>query len=213
METVITKKEVETKLVTTLLENVSREGFVLRKKDNSIVCKSKLGFKSLSCSILNYWPYCEEINCIGFEIRINQVEEIINPIKAKYDLFNIAFSKTTPTILDTILFNTKVFAKEDVDKFIRNNMTSIIKQAFLFFDKYADIESINIDKKNMILQNNETGLNSITRSLILMKLCNDNDFDIMKIKYRHLLKPIYGQEKEELTVYDDLLEYLSRMLQ
>jgi hypothetical protein len=33
----------------------------------------------------------------------------------------------------------------------------------------------------------------------------------MKIKYRQLLKPVYGQEKNEIAAYDDLVEYLSKM--
>jgi hypothetical protein len=207
----ITKKEVETKLLTTLLNNVSQEGFVLRKKDNNIICKTNIGFKSLGCSILNYWPYCAEISSIGFEIRINQVEEIVNSIKARYNLFNIAFAKTTPTILNTIPFNIKVFTEVDIDKFIYNNINDIIEKAFLFFNRYADIAVINVDKKNMIIKNNDTGINSVARSLTLMKLCDDSDFDIMKIKYRQLLKPVYGQEKNEIAAYDDLVEYLSKM--
>jgi hypothetical protein len=44
-----------------------------------------------------------------------------------------------------------------------------------------------------------------------MKLCNDPDFDTMKIKYRQLLNPVGECYKEKCAAYDDLVEYLSKM--
>ena len=51
----ITKKVVETKLIAALLELLPSEEFVLRKKDKTIVRKTKTGFEDFHFRVLNYW--------------------------------------------------------------------------------------------------------------------------------------------------------------
>jgi hypothetical protein len=216
MEKVITKKEVQAKLSEALFCAIATEGFILKKKDYRIIRNTKFGFESIYFDILNYFPLCQEIEFVGMSMRLNQVEEIISPIKFKYNLCVEDISKNIPTIGYNMYFNLKVQTEKEVDIFINEYMEEIVTQSSLYFNRNENISIINIDMKNTIIQGNDVisnGLNSIARSLILLKLCNDIDYDIMKIKYRELLKPFDGQEERTFAAYDELVSYLSKMEQ
>ena len=213
MDKVITKKEVEEKLITSLLEKVSNKGFIFRKKDKRIIRKTENGFEAFSFVILNYWPYCEEIDWVGYSIRLNKIEDIINPIMAKHDLYNMEFAKTSTTISQWWRPNIQVFSDEDVNKFLRDNLDKIEEDGLSFFSRHNDFSSVNLIEKERILCNYNNVYNTsvpIMSSLILMKLCNDNDFDELKIRYRQILLPRHGLEKRDFAAYDDLVNYLSQ---
>jgi len=207
----ITKKEVETKLIDSLLALLPNEEFVLRKKDKRIVHKTKIGFESVGFRLINYWPYCIEIDGVGISIRFNAVEEIINPIKVKNGLnASMEFSKTSVTIGNYQEFKVKVFNEKDVSNFIFAYINKIKKNCVSFFSKYQDIEDVNVYYKNIISNNADT-INPIMTSLTLIRLCKDKDFDEKKIKYRQILQPLDGMEEHTFSAYDDLVEYLSRL--
>lgn len=52
---------------------------------------------------------------------------------------------------------------------------------------------------------------SLMTSLVLMKLCNDPDFDLLKYKCRELYVPFDGEEISGLKAIDDLISYLENM--
>lgn len=211
----ITKKAVETKLIAALLELLSNEEFILRKKDKGILRKTKMGFDRFGFDVLNYWPYCTEIESVSFSIRFNTIEEITFPIRVRNGLIaSMEFAKTSTTVHGGREFNIKLFNEKDVDNFIHAHINKIKEDGLSFFYKYNDIMSVNVFYKNRVL-NGEEGIsdtiNPIMTSLTLMKLCDDRDFDGMKIKYRQILKSLDGMEKETFAAYDDLVEYLSKL--
>lgn len=212
----ITKKEVETKLLTFLLELLSNEGFILKKKDKRIVRKTKTGFEDFGFHVLNYWPYCTEINSAGFSIRFDAVEEVIVPIEVRNGLrASMEFAKTSITVANSCKFNIKIFNEKDLDDFIRAHIDKIKEDGLSFFSKHNDISDVNVYYKDMILGDKEGIYNTITpimTSLTLMGLCKDKDFDEMKIKYRQLLKPLHGMEKETFAAYNDLVETLREIV-
>jgi len=222
----ITKKAVETKLTTSLLELLSNEGFALKKKDKTIVRKTKTGFEDFYFRVLNYWPYCTEIETIGFSIRFNAVEEIIAPIEVKNGIrASMEFAKTSTTVGDWREFNIKIFNGTELDNFIDVHINKIKEDGLSFFSKYGDIYNTNVYYKNRVLNDKddlhvEWDWHPIANSLTLMKLCDDKDFDEIKIKYRQMLETRYRQiedlthekqwqEERAFAAYDDLVEYLS----
>jgi hypothetical protein len=212
----ITKKAVETKLINSLLELLKDDGFVLRKNDGFLIRKSKSKVESVYFRIVNYWPLCQRIDYMGFSVRFDKIEEIVNPFLAKYGFFNIAGSKKTATILSSIWYEIdNIITEKDVDNFIALHMNNIKTKVLDYFNMHSNIYDVNnIQKKKII---NDKGIDydggNLLKSLTLMKLCGDIDFDTMKIKYRQLLNPSWERYQEMCAMYDDLVEYLSRMEQ
>ena len=224
----ITKKAVETKLLTALLEVLPNEEFVLKKKDKRIVRKTKSGFEEFYFRILNYWPYCAEIENVSFSVRFNEVEEITVPIEVKNGIrAGMEFAKTSTTVGNWHEFKIKLFNEKDIDNFIHTHINKIKEKGLLFFSKHNDIYSTNLYYKNKVLNDKsdahiEWNWRWISNSLTLMKLCGDKDFDEMKIKYRQLLEARFQkitdltyekhwEEDNVFAAYDDLVECLSKL--
>ncbi|MDR0799832.1 MAG: hypothetical protein LBN18_08755 [Dysgonamonadaceae bacterium] len=225
----ITKKEVETKLIASMLEILPNEDFILRKKDKKILHKTKPGFEAFGFDILNYWPYCTEVSGVGFSIRFNAVEEITVPIEVKNDIrASMEFAKTSTTMHDWHEFNIKIFNEEDLNNFIHVNINKTKEDGLSFFAKYSDMLNANVYYKNRVLNDDKNDVHiewdwhPISKSLTLMKLCGDKDFDEMKIKYRQMMEIRYRQiedlmhekhwqEEKIFAAYDDLVQYLSNL--
>ena len=188
--------------------------------------KTKTGFEDFHFRVLNYWPYCTEIDIVGFSIRFNSVEEITAPIEVENGIrASMEFAKTSTTMHNWRDFKIKIFNEKDLDNFIHAYISKIKDDGLSFFSKYNDIYSVNTYYKDRVLNDNSDAhvkwnWHSIANSLTLMKLCNDKDFDEMKIKYRQLLEARfqkiadlthekYWAEERELAAYNDLIECLS----
>jgi hypothetical protein len=213
MEKIITKKEVEQKLNETLNSLLLSDGFKLRKSDGFIIRKSQAMIESIFFRVLNYWPLCQEIDYIGFSIRFDRVEEIVNPFLSKYNFLNIAGTKKTSTIGDSIFFNIRIDKDEDINEFIYLYMNDIKEKILSYFKKNGNINDVNQYKKDRILTDNN-GLNYIEHNLLqsitLMKLCNDPDFENLSQRYKELYASWGGQKETGFQAMDDLINYLSR---
>ncbi len=213
MDKIITKKEVEHRLNECFTDLLAQENFKLRKSNSLIIRKSQSKVESIFFRVLNYWPLCQEIKCVIFDIRFDKVEEVVNPFLAKYNFFNMEGAKMTSTIGDFISYNMKIDKYEDVDNFINVNKDTIKTKILDYFVRYNTMEDANILMKEQIL-NNDSGLYYIERtlmqSLTLMKLCNDSDFQDLSQTYMKLYSSWGGFKEKGLMAINDLIEYLSK---
>ncbi|MDR2127060.1 MAG: hypothetical protein LBP63_09560 [Prevotellaceae bacterium] len=208
------KKEVETILITSLLNLVLEDGFIHRKKDNTIIRNSKTGFESFWFDVLNYWPYCEKIESVVYSIRFNQIEDIVNPILYKNGLHKVEYPKTSITICQNISFCKEIYKHEELDIFIKLYINQIKENGMSFYEKFNNINKVNIYKKGKILTDN-SGLyyieSNLMQSLTLMKLCNDSDFEELVQKYKTLYSNWGGYKEKGMSAINDLIEYLSKL--
>ncbi|MDR1198919.1 MAG: hypothetical protein LBK94_07930 [Prevotellaceae bacterium] len=216
MDKIITKKEVKQKLVNQLESILITDNFKLNKSTGFINRKSQGKLESVFFRVLNYWPLCQEIEYVGFSIRFDTVEKIVNTFLSKYNFFNIECTKNTSTIGNSIFFNARIDNIENVDNFIHLHMNDIKQKVFDYFTKYNTIKDANQYKKNQILNDTSSlkGLNyhvdNFMQSLTLMKLCNDPDFEDLSQKYKELYTSWGGCEEVGIKAINDLIEYLSR---
>jgi hypothetical protein len=210
----ITKKAVETKLVNSLLELLQSEKFVLRKSDGFLIRKSKEKVESIYFRIVNYWPLCQRIDYAGFSVRFDKIEEIVNPFLSKHGFFNIEGTKKTATVCSSIWYEIdNIITEKDVDNFIASYMNNIKTKVLDYFNTHSNIYDVNNSQKKNIINDNGVDYDggNLLKSLTLIKLCGDRDFDDMKIKYRQLLNPSWERYQEMCAMYDDLVEHLSKL--
>jgi hypothetical protein len=209
-----TKKEVQTKLNETLSNLLFNDSFKL-KKSSGVICRRTQGkVESIYFRIINYWPLCQEIGCVMFDVRFDKVEDIVNPFLAKYNFFNIEGTKTTSTIGNLIDYNTRIDKIEDVDKFIYLHIKDIKEKILDYFFKYNKISAANQLYKSQILTDN-SGLYYVERpvmqSLTLMRLCNDSDFEELSQKYKEIYTSWGGYKERGLNAINDLIGYLLKL--
>jgi hypothetical protein len=144
----ITKKEVQRKLNNALTDLLIEDNFKLKKSNGFINRKSKNKLESIFFRVINYWPLCQEIDYVGFSIRFDAVEEIVNPFLSKYNFFNIEFTKGTSTIGNSIFYNTRIDTLSAVDKFIDIHINNIKTEVLDYFSKYKTMDDVNLLKKN-----------------------------------------------------------------
>jgi hypothetical protein len=216
MDKIITKKEVKQKLISQLENILINDNFKFKKSTGIINRKSQGKLESVFFRVLNYWPLCQEIEYVGFSIRFDVVEEIVNAFLSQYNFFNIEFTKNTSTIGYSIFFNARIDNNTDVDNFIRLHINDIKVKVLDYFTKYNTINDANQYKKNQILNDTSSlkGLNyhvdNFMQSLTLMKLCNDPAFEELSQKYKEIYTSWVGCEERGIKAINDLIEYLSK---
>lgn len=215
----MTKKYVFTEIANNISAELINDGFKYIKSKERIMRVYDNGFDVIIDHIVDYYPIFEIELYLG--TRINQVEDIVNMFMA--DRMNPRYMPLTETIsisyeeLTGSANNIKeIKSEENLKKAIAFFINLIKDKGFEFFNNNKDINKVNQLKKHRIIYEHG-GLSrhhnrrSLMTSLVLMKLCNDPDFDLLKYKYREIYVPFDGEEISGLNAFDDLISYLENM--
>lgn len=202
-----------------IADSLEEEGFIYIRSNERIMRKSQIGFDVIHITIINAYPIFEVE--ISLRTRINQVEEIVNMFME--DHMNPKYMPLTETIAIsyeelTGSENNFIEIKSDYElkKAIFFCANLIRDKGFEFFNNNEDINKVNQLKKHRIIYEHG-GLSrhhnrrSLMTSLVLMKLCNDPDFDLLRYKYKELYVPFDGEEISGPKAIDDLISYLENM--
>ena len=215
----MTKKDVFDLTVQCVVKEIEENGFKFIKSKERIIRKTDDGYDAILFRVVDY--------CTSFQIvfdirtRTNVVEDILNKFMA--DCMNPQFMSLTETIIMSYqeLSNSKVnyieiASDEQLNIAISEIIGLITGIGMDFFEQNKNVEKVNVRKKNAILYEHKgLGMHhdrrTLMQSLILMKLCNDPDFDLLKYKYKELYVPFDGEEISGPKAIDDLISYLENM--
>lgn len=214
----MTKRYVFNEIVTQVSENLKNEGFEYQKSNGRILRVYPEGFDVIIFKIVDYWPVFEIETFLG--IRINKVEDIVN-LFLKYSFASPKYMKYTETIGTSYMVLSgakenciKFETEEDFNKAIKELIILIKNKGLDYFKKHRHVETANTLKKTQILSE-DNGINyvigNLMQSLTLMKLCNDPDFEKLRVKYKELYVPFVGEEESGRKAMDDLIEYLKEL--
>lgn len=212
----LTKKYVYNKIIETISDNLKVFGFQFVKSKDRIIRKHEDGFDAIIVKVVDYNPVFQIE--LYFRSRIDCVENIINKYQA--NISNNAFLLLSETCsanyqelsgakMDFI----EVKNENELDKAIHEIKSLIEAKVMSFYDQNRDIHKLNNIKKKQILENHQDislyhNRRSLMQSLILMRLCNDPDFNSLKDKYKKLYVPFVGEEEVGKKAINDLIIYL-----
>ena len=238
MEEIITKKTVIETVGKELETKLNSYGFKFVKSKQHLIRKYKGGFDRILLYTITGFPYSHQELGVQFMVRIDKVESIIEKFyngrfrnmefaklfntdfinyeclkKEKDKSFYSASSlkcelcKTSETDLDKELF--VLHNKEDIQKVSSFLKDFIELRGLRFFEQSKDIEYLNEKVKSSITKNvYGVDLKTIMNSLVLMKLCNDSDFDTLLPKYIEQMHPDNGFERDSYDSLNEIIQYL-----
>lgn len=232
---ILTKKIVIETLAQELEIKFSTYGFKYVKSKQHLIRKFNGGFDRILFTTNTGSPYSHQELKISFMTRIDAVSNIVDKF---YDsrFRNMAFSKLASTVssdyeslkqkggesfIPSSKFNCGLCQQVPSDnEFILHNLkdihdASIFLDAFIhhrvfsFFKKNKDLNYLNDNFKNWLLTSKyPIPLLSVMESLILMKLCKDPGYGVIRKKYRKLMHPEPGFEEDAYKAYDEIENYL-----
>lgn len=213
----MTKRYVRDEVLTKKMsESLKHLGFRYVKSKSSIIRSYKGGFDRIIISVTDYnpvfWPFMTLMS------RIDKVENIVNLFME--DVMNKDFMNITPTSITTLkdlsgIEYFKVQTEEELNHVSQFFISLIAEKGINYFDQHHDIVFVNNERKYQILEDSYLGRyrtrGDIMISLVLMKLCNDPDLEVLYPKYLEYYVPISGQEITGRKAIVDLFEYLKKM--
>ncbi|WP_273134086.1 hypothetical protein [Culturomica massiliensis] len=213
----MTKKYVLEQIGLKLSEELKPYGFRFIKSKNHIIKQIKSGFDLIEYRIIDYTPIF--LIELALAIRLNTVEDIVNRFLGE-EIMNPQGKPSTLTSGISFHFlmdnysDIKVGNEEELNDVISEYIIGIKARGLQYFDEYNNLFNANKLKKESIL-NDTTGmsymLRNLMQSLVLMKLCNDPDLEVLYPKYLEYYVPISGQEITGRKAIVDLFEYLKKM--
>lgn len=237
MEEIITKKTVIETIGKELEIKLNSYGFKFVKSKQHLIRKNKEGFDRILLDTISGYPYNHQELVIQFVVRINKVENIIE-LFYDGRFRNMEFAKISGTDFTDYEHlkeeNDKTFYSDSylkcelckasgtsLDKeFVLHNKKDIEKaSSFLkdfvelkglhFFEQNKSIEYLNKKIKNSLIKNvYGADLRTIMNSLVLMKLCGDEDYNVLLPKYIEWLHPAHGFEKDSHDALNEIIQYL-----
>lgn len=238
MEEIITKKKVIETIGKELEIKLNSYGFKFVKSKQHLIRKNKEGFDRILLDTITGYPYSHQELRVQFMVRINKVENIIelfydgrfrNMEFAKISDTDFTDYKHLKNEKDKSFYSASYLecelcktSRTDLDKglFILHNKKDIEKAgSFLkdfielkvldFFEQSKSIEYLNEKVKNLIKKNvYGVDLKIIMNALVLMKLCNDNDYDTLLPKYIEQMRPANGFKKDSHDALNEIIQYL-----
>ena len=213
----MTKKYVLEQIGLKLSVELKPYGFRFIKSKNHIIKQIKSGFDLIEYRIIDYTPIF--LIELALAIRLNTVEDIVNRFLGE-EIMNPQGKPSTLTSGISFHFlmdnysDIKVGNEEELNDVISEYIIGIKARGLQYFDEYNNLFNANKLKKESIL-NDTTGmsymLRNLMQSLVLMKLCNDPDLEVLYPKYLEYYVPISGQEIAGRKAIVDLFEYLKKM--
>lgn len=213
----MTKKYIREQIGLKLSEELESYGFRFVKSKNHIIKKIKSGFDLIEYRIIDYAPIFPIE--LALAIRLNIVEEIVNRFLGE-EIMNPQGKNSTLTLGISFNFlmdnynDIKVGNEEELNNVICEYIIGIKARGLHYFDEYNNLFNANKLKKESIL-NDTTGmsymLRNLMQSLVLMKLCDDPDLELLYPKYLEYYVPILGQEVAGHKAIMELCKYLKKM--
>jgi len=213
----MTKAYVFNQTTKEVTDSLNEQGFQYKKSHGRVIKLLDDGFHVIIINVIDYRPIFQIEIYLG--VRLDAVEEIVNRF-LQWTFASSKFMKYTETISTS--YKALSGAKEnylEVESESQlqdgiNEITLLIKEKGLaFFEKYKNLNNVNLYKKESIL-NDTSGishiLTNLMQSLTLMKLCNNPDFDELSERYKKLYVPWAGHEEAGRKALNDLIEYLRK---
>ncbi|WP_028890334.1 hypothetical protein [Tenacibaculum ovolyticum] len=145
MEKIITKNQVIHTIGAKLEKEFSANGFKYIKSKKDLIRKNKDGFDRIIFNTYNSYPISHQKLSIGFQKRINLVEEVVNQF---YDerFMNTEFHKTTVTVysdneLLKEFYDNEFKSENSADCLICTQIKDLEKNGFILHTE-SDIENI-----------------------------------------------------------------------
>lgn len=214
----MTKKYVREKIRIQIADGLEKEGFKYVKSNERIMRQHKSGFDVIYITVIDYYPIFQIE--FGISIRLDAVEEIVNQFLDE-NFINPKGKRYTTTIGASyrMLSNTQhnyieIKNEDELNEAICQLITLIGTKGLSFLEKYHDINLVNeVNKKQLLIPNNYVCYipHNIMQSLALLKLCDDPDFDALKLKYKELYMTWEGHNDKGKKAIDDLVTYLENM--